>query len=112
MKLPKESVLLRVFIGEDEKRGGKPAYEAIVLKAREMNMAGATVLRGIMGFGADRRQIHTAKLFEVENTLPVVVEIVDTKKNIDLFMKKAKDVLAGGLITVEKVKVVHYGKTE
>ena len=90
MKLPKSSVLLRVFIGEDEKRDGKPAYETIVLKAREMNMAGATVLRGIMGYGHNTRQVHTAKLFEVENSLPVVVEIVDTKKNIDIFLKKAK----------------------
>jgi uncharacterized protein len=110
MKLPKESVLLRVFIGEDEKRQGKPAYEAIVLKAREMNMAGATVLRGIMGFGSSDRQVHTAKLFEITNNLPVVVEIVDTKKKIDNFIKKASGVLAGGLITVEKAKVIYYGK--
>ena len=110
MRLPKASVLLRVFIGEDEKREGKPAYEASVLKAREMNMAGATALRGIMGFGANTRQLHTAKLFEVTNNLPVVVEIVDTKKNIDNFIKKASGVLSGGLITIEKAKVVKYGK--
>jgi PII-like signaling protein len=110
MKLPKESVLLRVFIGEDEKRGGKPAYEAIVLKAREMKMAGATVLRGIMGYGHNTRQVHTAKFFEITNNLPVVVEIVDTKKNINNFLKKAAGVLSGGLITVEKAVVIHYGK--
>src|SRR5512137_588015 len=81
MKLPEEGLLLRVFIGETDQYKGKALYEQIVLKARELNLAGATVLRGIMGFGADSR-LHTAKILELSQDLPVVVEIVDTEEQI------------------------------
>lgn len=107
MKLPSEGVLLRIFIGEDDSYGGKPLYEQIVLKAREMNLAGATVIRGIMGFGASSR-IHTAKLLRLSEDLPVVIEIVDTQEKIEKFMPFLDEVVKEGLITMEKVRVIRY----
>ncbi|MDD5136618.1 MAG: DUF190 domain-containing protein, partial [Candidatus Omnitrophica bacterium] len=82
MKLPEEGMLLRIFIGETDQHKGKAVYEQIVLKAREMNLAGATVVRGLMGFGADSR-LHTAKLLRLSEDLPIVIELVDTKESLD-----------------------------
>ncbi|MFB3918972.1 hypothetical protein BU251_02325 [Candidatus Velamenicoccus archaeovorus] len=107
MKLPQEGMLLRVFVGESDVHQGKALYEQIVLKARELNLAGATVLRGIMGFGADSR-MHTAKLLRLSEDLPVVIEIVDTEENLNKILPFLDEVVAEGLITLEKVKVIKY----
>jgi PII-like signaling protein len=107
MTLPEEALLLRIFIGESDHHHGKPLYEQIVLRARELNLAGATVLRGVMGFGAASR-IHTAKLLELSTDLPIVVEIVDTEAKIGLLMPFVNETVRGGLVTIEKVKVVRY----
>lgn len=107
MKLPEEGMLLRVFIGESDHYQGKALYEAIVLKARELNLAGATVLRGILGFGADSR-VHSAKLLRLSEDLPVVVEIVDTEENLQKIILFLDDAVTEGLITLEKVRVIKY----
>jgi len=107
MKLPQEGMLLRVFVGESDVHQGKALYEQIVLKARELNLAGATVLRGIMGFGADSR-MHTAKLLRLSEDLPVVIEIVDTEESLNKILPFLDEVVAEGLITLEKVKVIKY----
>jgi uncharacterized protein len=107
MKLPQEGCLLRVYIGERAQYKGKTLYEAIVIKAREMDLAGATVLRGLMGFGGDSR-IHTAKLLELSNNLPVVVEIVDTEENVKKLLPFLEEAVREGLITLEKVNVIKY----
>ncbi|SHK97095.1 DUF190 domain-containing protein [Rhodothermus profundi] len=106
-KLPAEGVLLRIFIGETDRYQGRPLYEQIVLKARELNLAGATVLRGIMGFGASSR-VHTAKLLRLSEDLPVVVEIVDTEENIQKLLPFLDEAVQEGLITMEKAYVVRY----
>ncbi|MFH1440994.1 MAG: DUF190 domain-containing protein [Candidatus Omnitrophota bacterium] len=100
-------MLLRVFIGESDHYQGKALYEQIVLKARELNLAGSTVLRGIMGFGADSR-IHTAKLLRLSEDLPIVVELVDTEENLNKILSFLDEVVTEGLITLEKVKVIKY----
>ena len=107
MKLPEEGMLLRIFIGESDSHKGKPLYEQIVLKARQMNLAGATVLRGIMGFGADSR-MHTAKILRLSEDLPVVVELVDTEENLNRLLPFLDETVEEGLITLEKVRVVKY----
>ncbi|HWP82180.1 MAG TPA: DUF190 domain-containing protein [Bacteroidota bacterium] len=107
MKLPEDALLLRVFIGESDQYQGKPLYEQIVAKARELNLAGATVLRGIMGFGADSR-IHTAKLLELSVDLPMVIEIVDTEENINKLMPFIDETVKEGLVTLEKMRVIKY----
>ena len=107
MKLPEDALLLRVFIGESDQYHGKPLYEQIVLKARELNLAGATVLRGIMGFGADSR-IHTAKLLELSIDLPMVIEIVDTEDKINKLMPFIDETVKEGLVTLEKMRVIKY----
>ena len=107
MQLPEDAVLLRVFIGESDHYKGKPLYEQIVLKAREFNLAGATVLRGIMGFGADSR-IHTAKLLDLSVDLPMVIEIVDTEENINMLMPFIDETVTEGLVTLEKMRVIKY----
>ena len=107
MKLPEESVLLRIFIGESDKYKGTPLYEAIVLKARELNMAGATVTRGILGFGAHSR-LHSAKILSISDDLPVVVEIVDNSERIDALIPFLDETVEEGLVTMEKVKVIKY----
>ena len=107
MQIPKEAVLLRIFIGESDKWEHKPLYEAIVLKAREMHLAGATVLRGPMGFGKASR-LHTAKILRLSMDLPLVIEIVDSEENINTFLPVLDGMVGGGLVTTEKVKVVHY----
>jgi uncharacterized protein len=107
MNLPSESVLLRIFIGESDRHDGKPLYEAIVLKARELHLAGATVLRGAMGFGPSSR-IHTSKILRLSGDLPIVIEIVDSSEKIDAFLPVLETMMGGGLVTLEKVRVLHY----
>ncbi len=107
MKLPEDGMLLRIFIGESDSYKGKALYEQIVLKAREMNLAGSTVMRGIMGFGADSR-IHTAKLLRLSEDLPVVIEIVDTEDNLNKILPFLDETVIEGLITLEKVRVIKY----
>jgi uncharacterized protein len=107
MKLPATGLLLRIFIGESDQMGNRPLYESIVLRARELNLAGTTVLRGIMGFGAQSR-IHTAKILRLSEDLPVVVEIVDTEENINKIMPFLDEHVREGLITMEKVSVIKY----
>ena len=108
MQIPRDAVLLRIFIGESERSHGKPLYEAIVLKARELHMGGATVLRGPMGFGKSSR-LHSAKILRISEDLPVVIEIVESKEKIDSFMPVLDSMMGSGLITVEKVQVLKYG---
>ena len=107
MKLPEEGFLLRVFIGETDSYNGRALYEQIVLKARELNLAGATVIRGIMGYGANSR-IHTAKLLRLSEDLPVVVEIVDTEENLNKIIPFLDEAVQEGLITQEKVRIIKY----
>ena len=107
MHIPEEGMLLRVFIGESDQYEGKALYEQIVLKARELNLAGATVLRGIMGFGADSR-MHTSKLLRLSEDLPVVVEIVDSEEKLNTLLPFLDEVVEEGLITLEKARVIKY----
>ncbi len=111
VKLPEDSMLLRIFIGEADRYKGKPLYEEIILKARELNMAGGTVLRGIMGFGAHSR-LHTAKILRLSEDLPIVVEIVDTEEKINQLLPFLDEVVEEGLITLEKMKVIKYRHKE
>jgi uncharacterized protein len=108
MQIQKQAVLLRIFIGEDDKFGGLPLYEAIVLKAREVHLAGATVLRGPMGFGASSR-LHTTKILRLSEDLPLVIEIVDSEDKISGFLPTVDEMMTSGLITLEKVQVLQYG---
>ncbi len=107
MKLPEEGKLLRIFIGETDKYNGKALYEAIVLKARELNLAGATVFRGLMGYGATSR-IHSMKLLRLSEDLPVMIEIVDTEEKIGKILPFLDENVHEGLITMEKVSVIKY----
>ena len=107
MQIPKDAVLLRIFIGESDRADHKPLYEAIVLKAREMHLAGATVLRGPMGFGKSSH-LHTAKILRLSMDLPLVIEIVDSEEKINAFLPTLDKMMGGGLVTMEKVKVLHY----
>jgi len=107
MKLPDEGMLLRIFIGESDKYKSASLYEAIVLKARELHLAGATVTRGIMGFGADSR-MHSAKLLRLSEDLPIIIEIVDTEERLNSIIPFLDEVVQEGLITMEKVKVIKY----
>lgn len=107
MQIPREAVLLRIFVGESDRSGHQPLYEAIVIKAREMHLAGATVLRGPMGFGKSSR-LHTAKILRLSMDLPVVIEIVDAEEKIREFLPALDGLLTGGLVTTEKVTVVDY----
>jgi PII-like signaling protein len=108
MTLPEEGYLMRIFIGESDKHLGKPLYEWIVLQAREQGLAGATVLRGIMGFGANSRVIHTFKIERLSEDLPVVIEIVDTREKLELFQALIDDKIHAGLVTLEKAQVRFY----
>ena len=107
MKLEGDGVLLRVFLGELDRWHGQPLYEAIVLAARQAGLAGATVFRGPMGFGA-RSRLHTAKILRLSEDLPVVIEIVDTQENIDAFVPKLDEMMGDGLVTIEKVRILRY----
>lgn len=108
MQIPRDAVLLRVFIGEDERYQHHPLYEAIVLKARELHLAGATVLRGPMGFGHSSR-LHTTKIVRLSEDLPLVIEIVDSEDKINAFLPVLDGMMASGLVTLEKVQVLQYG---
>ena len=107
MHLPHEATLLRIFIGESDRWEHKPLYEAIVLKARELHLAGATVLRGPMGFGKSSR-LHTAKILRLSADLPLVIELVDSEEKIQSFLPVLDKMITGGLVTMEKVKVLEY----
>lgn len=107
MTIPSEGCLLRVFIGESDKWHGKPLYEAIVMRARELHLAGATVLRGPMGFGANSR-LHTVKVLRLSEDLPIVIEIVDSREKIDAFLPHIEEMVQEGLVTLEKVQVIKY----
>jgi PII-like signaling protein len=107
MQLPTDSFLLRIFLGESDRHDGDPLYESIVLKAREAGLAGATVLRGAMGFGASSR-LHTSKILRLSADLPLIIEIVDTEEKINAFLPTLDRMMGGGLVTLEKVRVIHY----
>src|SRR5512135_404930 len=109
MQIPKQALLLRIFIGEDDRHEGRPLYEAIVLKAREMHLAGATVLRGPMGFGPSSR-LHTTKILRLSEDLPLVIEMVDSEEKINDFLPVLDNLMSSGsgLITLEKVQVLQY----
>lgn len=111
MNITEEAILLRIFVGEGDRHQHQPLYEAVVLKAREMHMAGATVLRGPMGFGHGAH-LHTAKILRLSDDLPVVVEIVDTEDRIDAFLQEVEPIMDSGLITREKATVVRYGSKD
>jgi uncharacterized protein len=108
MQIPKQALLLRIFIGEDDVFDGAPLYEAIVMKARETHLAGATVLRGAMGFGASSR-LHTTKILRLSEDLPLIIEIVDSEDKINAFLPMLDGMMSSGLITLEKVQVLQYG---
>jgi uncharacterized protein len=107
MKIPEEGYLLRVFVGEFDKHGHVPLYEAIVSKAREAGLAGATVLRGVMGFGR-HSVMHTAKILRLSEDLPMIVEIVDSLEKIEAFLPILDTMVLEGLVTLEQVRVIHY----
>jgi hypothetical protein len=107
MQIPTEAMLLRIFLGESDRWEHQPLYEAIVLIARELHLAGATVLRGPMGFGKSSR-LHTAKILRLSIDLPLVIEIVDSEEKINSFLPTLETMMGGGLVTIEKVKVLHY----
>jgi hypothetical protein len=111
MQIPTDAVLLRIFLGESDRWEHKPLYEALVLKARELQLAGATVLRGPMGFGKASR-LHTAKILRLSMDLPLVIEIVDSEEKINSFLPELNQMIGGGLVTLEKVKVLHYRSGE
>lgn len=107
MHLPQDAMLLRIFIGESDRWHHQPLYEAIVLKARELHLAGATVLRGPMGFGKSSR-LHTAKILRLSMDLPLVIEIIDAEDKLSAFLPILDEMMKGGLVTLEKVKVIDY----
>jgi PII-like signaling protein len=107
MKISEDGQLLRIFIGESDHWQGKPLYEAIILKAREMGIAGATMLRGLMGYGAASR-IHTAKILRLSEDLPIVVEIVDNAEKIEALLPVIQEMVQEGLVTLERVRVIQY----
>jgi PII-like signaling protein len=107
MHIPEEGQLLRILIGESDRWEGKPLYEALVFKAREMGLAGATMLRGLMGYGAASR-IHTAKILRLSEDLPVIVEIVDSPEKISPFLSVVDEMVQEGLVTLERVQVIFY----
>jgi len=109
MNIPTEATLLRIFLGEDDRFEHQPLYEALVRKAREMHLAGATVLRGPMGFGPTSR-LHTAKLLRLSTDLPYVIEIVDSEEKILSFVEAIDSMIGSGLVTLEKVRVIQYGR--
>lgn len=108
MQIPREAQLLRIFIGESDQSGGRPLHEAIVLKARELHVAGATVLRGGLGYGHSSR-LHTSKILRLSDDLPLVIEIVDGEDKIRTLLAALEDMMPSGLITLEKVQVLQYG---
>src|SRR3546814_1077410 len=111
MEIPNEALLLRIFVGEDDRDDDRPLYEAIVLRARELHLAGATVLRGAMGFGHSSR-LHTTKILRLSEDLPLVIEIVDSEEKINAFMPDLDGLITIGMVTLEKVKVLQYRSAE
>lgn len=109
MEIPNQAVLLRIFLGENHRHGHQPLYEAIVIRAREMHLAGATVLRGPLGFGKSSR-LHTAKIIRLSEDLPLVIEIVDGEEKINSFLPVLNSMMDCGLVTMEKVQVLQYGE--
>ena len=109
MQIPNQAVSLRIFIGESDHCDGRPLYEAIVMKARELHLAGATVLRGPMGFGKSSR-LHTSKILRLSEDLPLLIEIVDSEDDINAFLPILDGMMSSGLITLEKVQVLQYGE--
>jgi PII-like signaling protein len=107
MTIPEEGYLLRIFVGESDKVGHRPLYEVIVLKAREAGLAGATVLRGVMGFGKNSI-LHTAKILRLSEDLPMVVEIVDSLEKVEAFLPELDGMMTDGLVTLEQVRVLRY----
>jgi uncharacterized protein len=107
MQIPRDAVLLRIYLGESDRWHQRPLYEAIVLKARESHLAGATVLRGPMGFGKSSH-LHTAKILRLSFDLPIVIEIVDSDEKIKAFLPALTEMMGGGLVTMEKVTVIEY----
>jgi uncharacterized protein len=107
MELPKEALLLRIFLGESDELEGEPVFQKIVLKAREMNLAGATVLRGPLGFGRSSH-LHASSAFRLSKDLPIVIEIVDTEQKIQEFLVAVEDIVGAGLITLERVQAIFY----
>ncbi|HWA87825.1 MAG TPA: DUF190 domain-containing protein [Opitutus sp.] len=111
MNLPTDSLLLRIFIGESDRYEHQSLHEAIVLKARELHLAGATVLRGAIGFGQSSR-LHTSKILRLSADLPVVIEIVDSEDKINAFLPILEPMIGGGMVTLEPVRVIHYRGSE
>jgi PII-like signaling protein len=107
MHVPQDAVLLRIFIGESDRYEHQPLYQAIVLKARELQLAGATVLRGPMGFGKSSH-LHTAKILRLSMDLPMVIEIVDSEEKVNAFLPVLDKMMGGGLVTLERAKVIRY----
>jgi PII-like signaling protein len=107
MTIPEDGYLLRIFVGESDRHGHHPLYEAIVLKAREAGLAGATVLRGVMGFGKNSI-LHTAKILRLSEDLPMVVEIVDSREKVEKFLPLLDEMISDGLVTIEKVTTMQY----
>ncbi|HUS12327.1 MAG TPA: DUF190 domain-containing protein [Pyrinomonadaceae bacterium] len=107
MQIPEDGYLLRIFIGESDRHGHHPLYEAIVLKAREVGLAGATVTRGVMGFGR-HSILHTAKILRLSEDLPMVVEIADSLDQIEQFLPLLDEMITDGLVTLERVRVIQY----
>jgi len=103
-------MLLRILIGESDRWHHQALYEALVMKTREMGLAGATVLRSPMGFGASSR-LHTAKILQLSTDLPIIIEIVDTEEKLNNFLPMLDEMMGGGLVTLEKIKVIHYRPT-
>jgi PII-like signaling protein len=108
MHLPEEGYLLRIFIGESDRHAGQPLFEWLVLQARELGLAGATVLRGVMGFGANTRVIHTFKIEHLSEDLPMIVEIVDTREKLEAFLESMDEHIQAGLVTLEKAQIRFY----
>ena len=107
MNPPEDAMLLRILIGESDRWRHQPLYEALILKAREAGLAGATMLRSPMGFGASSR-LHTAKILQLSTDLPIVIEIVDSEEKLNGFLPVLDEMMGGGLVTMERVKVIHY----
>ncbi|MGQ0533844.1 MAG: DUF190 domain-containing protein [Caulobacteraceae bacterium] len=108
MNIPRQALLLRIFLGESDEHQGRPLYEAIVLKAREAQLAGATVVRGAMGFGHSSR-LHTAKILRLSDDLPLIIEIVDSEEKIRAFLPMLEGMMSSVLVTLERVEVLQYG---
>jgi len=107
MTIPETGSLLRIFVGESDRHGHRPLYESIVLQARAAGLAGATVLRGVMGFGK-HSTLHTAKILRLSEDMPMIIEIVDSLEKIELFLPVLDELIKDGLVTIEEIRVIHY----